>query len=1183
MQDRNLYWKLALIALVTLWGIFAVHPFNEKLKGGIDLEGGYSLLFETDTTGLTDTSNLSTRVMDRLKQRVDPGGVRNLVWRPVGDTRLEIQMPIPPKDVTERRKAYQAAVEKLRATNLSISELEQALALPAGERQQRLDQLVRSVPARKDIFPEVVQNYDAWQKAVAEKKESSIIEDLAEKYEGSLDKILATNVDMAGVNEIVEMRAAERAKGLQELNKKYPSRQALIDGMVKAYDKWSEKKGPLDDPADLMRLLRGAGVLEFHILPAATSENSEEFAQYKKRLADKGPRTRPEDEYAWYEVPKSDSIHSGIKQQWGGKTWVLAYAKDPMKVMDKSKPGWKLTESYTTQDQTGLPAVGFEFNDIGAGYFMELTRNNIGQALAIILDGKAYSAPVIRSQIGSRGVIEGKFSNEEVSYLVSTLNAGSLDARLKDTPIAVNSIGPSLGQDNTRAGLRASLAAMIVIVVFMLVYYTYAGFIADIALFLNILLLLAMMAALQATFTMAGIAGIILAIGMAVDANVLIFERMREEKQKVQSLRLIIKNGFDRALPTILDSNITTIITCVVLYYIASEEIKGFALTLGLGLVINIFTAVFVTKIIFNILAAKNVIKSLPMLHLFPKPNIDWVSKQKYFWAVSIIFVVAGAVLWPLRGADKYDIEFRGGTSATVELKEPGLLKIDQVRDQVKAAGKSLINSAEPFRKAELVSDPQQQNAYILKFGSVSPARIDAAIVSYMEDQIEKGSVDIRDAGTLAFRVKPELKLTFQQVSDLIKSVADRTQKTGEELASAQVQSVGQEGKMFEIVTTATSQRLVVDAIVETMGKDLKVEQPINYDPDIKTYPITKKRLGENIGDARIPGYIPEFLGGVGFVVDKLEPAVTINELKNRIIAMRLQPDFEKLAWRNFDIIGLKSADGQDLVKTPEDQIRFTKVAMVVTDPSALYDEDQNLWKANLVNPEMKLLQESLLRKGELQKVTQFAGQVADQAKVAAILAMLISFGAITMYLWVRFGTVRHGVAANVATIHDILASMGFVLVSYWVSQTSIGQALLIHDFKLNLALVAAFLTLVGYSVNDTIVIFDRIRENQGKLKQITPQIINNSINQTLSRTILTALTVLVVMVIMYIYGGEAARGFCYVMVLGSIFGCYSSIAIASPILLGMKRIFGEEQSASVGAADAKAKAGVLETAKRGA
>ncbi|NLE58712.1 MAG: protein translocase subunit SecD, partial [Planctomycetes bacterium] len=570
-------------------------------------------------------------------------------------------------------------------------------------------------PDRKAILPEVVRTYEAWQKALAEKKDKAILEDLEQAYETQLDRLLATNVDVNAVNEVLEMGGPEQAKTLKAIADKYPGRGPLLNKMESAYTVWAKAKGPLDDPADLQRMLRGAGVLEFHILASSSSANAEEFSEYQKRLQERGPRYRPEDQYRWYEVPKPDSVH-GITGKFGGKTWVLAYAKDPMKVLDKSRPEWKLTDAYPQRDSNGLPAVGFEFNEIGAGYFGDLTRNNIGNALCIILDEKAYSAPVIRSAISGRGIIEGKFSMDEVNYLVSTLNAGSLDARLKDTPIAVNSIGPSLGQDNRSAGFRAGLVAAACVIAFMLVYYLYAGLIADFALFLNILLILAMMAVLQATFTMAGIAGIILTIGMAVDANVLIFERMREEKEKLQSLRLIIKNGFDRALPTILDSNITTIITSIVLYYIGTEEVKGFALTLGLGLVINIFTAVFVTKVMFNLLAKWGMIKSLPMLQLIRRPNIDWVSKQKYFWGVSAVLIVMALVAWPLRGEDKYDIEFRGGTSVQIELNQPKSLGMEQVRDEVVKAGASLVDSAKALRQAKLVADGQQKNVYTLEF-----------------------------------------------------------------------------------------------------------------------------------------------------------------------------------------------------------------------------------------------------------------------------------------------------------------------------------------------------------------------------------------------------------------------------------------------------------------------------------
>jgi SecD/SecF fusion protein len=168
-----------------------------------------------------------------------------------------------------------------------------------------------------------------------------------------------------------------------------------------------------------------------------------------------------------------------------------------------------------------------------------------------------------------------------------------------------------------------------------------------------------------------------------------------------------------------------------------------------------------------------------------------------------------------------------------------------------------------------------------------------------------------------------------------------------------------------------------------------------------------------------------------------------------------------------------------------------------------------------------------------------------------------VAFGAIAVYLWIRFGTFRHGIAANIATCHDVLSVLGLVMISAWVAQTPIGKALLVQDFKLNLSIVAAFLTLIGYSVNDTIIVFDRIRENQGKLKELAPQLINNSINQTLSRTIITSFTTFLVMIIMYIFGGEGVRGFSFVMLFGVAFGTYSSIAIASPLLLGWKGAFG--------------------------
>ncbi len=1167
MQDKNLYWKLAFTVLVILWSVYQIYPPSKQLKGGIDLVGGYSLLYEIDTTGLKNTSNLSTRVMERLKQRVDPDGVRNLIWRPVGDTRLEIQMPLPPKQTIEMRKKFRAAMDALVATNVKISELERALNLKGKQREQALAKLIRGVHERKKILQAIEKAYDAWMQARRSKKDPVIVSDLEQNYEAELDKLLATNFDIKNFNDTLELDLGltTRKKALEKIKRKYPSRVALIDNAIKAYTEWSKVKGPLDNPADLMRLLRGQGVLEFHILATSSVENPDEFADYIKRLEEKGPRVRPEDEFAWYEVEKPDAIKAGIKRQWGGKWWVLAYYKDPMKVLDNSKPDWKLTEAYPTRDANGMPAVGFEFNDVGASYFLELTRNNLKRYLCIVLDGKAISAPMIQSAISKRGIITGKFTDEDIKYMVSTLNAGSLDARLKDTPIAVHSIGPSLGQDNRRAGMRAAIYGLIAVVAFMTIYYLWAGLIADFALAMNLLMLLAVMAALEATFTMAGIAGVILTMGMAVDANVLIYERMREESSKVQSLRLIIKNGYDKALSTIVDANVTTLITSVVLYYIGTEEIKGFALVLALGLVINMFTALFVTRVAFSLLVQWKVIKSLPMLQFFKKPSVNWMGKQKYFWLVSISLIVIGLITFPARGQDKYGIEFRGGTSMQIELKKPGLLGIKQVREKVAQAGQELISSGDAIEQTKLAPIPQRKDAYTLKFKNISARRLEAALISFMEDYLEKGSLKIVDSETIVFKVKslPKGHLSRDDVKALIKKVADDTRKTGKDLAIAQVQSVGTKKTQFEIVTVATAQQLVIDAILSTLGPDLNIQQAIKFDPDIKVYPIVKKSLRDVIGDPKAPGYVPDYLGGVAFVVDKLDPAITTPKLRDRIIAMRLQPDFAKLQWRDFDIIGLTPAAGQDVVHLPDDKIKYTRVAVVVTDPNYLYDEDPKLWRSGLVEPELNLLQEALSRTSELQKVTQFAAQVAEQARNAAFLALIVAFGAIIMYLWVRFGTPRHGVAAIIALLHDVTIAVAFVMLAEYFYDTVIGKALMLSDFKINLAMIAAFLTVIGYSVNDTIVVYDRIRENKGKLREITPTIINESINQTLSRTILTSLTTLLVMVILYIFGGEGAHGFSYVMIIGTMVGTYSSIAIASPLLIGWLGSFGKRTEPS--------------------
>ncbi|MFN3467040.1 MAG: protein translocase subunit SecD, partial [Candidatus Brocadiales bacterium] len=311
------------------------------------------------------------------------------------------------------------------------------------------------------------------------------------------------------------------------------------------------------------------------------------------------------------------------------------------------------------------PVVGFEFNTEGKAKFSTLTERNIGKPLAIILDGVLYSAPTIRERIPGRGIIEGNFTQEEVNNLIAVMRAGSLPA---DLELEMEmSVGPSLGRDSVRNGLVAGLTGSVAVVGFMVVYYLGAGMVANLALVLNILLIMGVLAVLGATLTLPGIAGLVLMVGMAVDANVLIFERIREEKSKGKPVPLAMKVGYERAFTTIIDSNLTTLLTALILYAVGTGPIKGFGITLSVGILINLFTAVFVTRVIFELFQPKE----FKMLKLFEKPSIHFMSYFRRCCTASILVIAAGLVVFQWRGIDKYDIDFTGGTLIHLQLARP--------------------------------------------------------------------------------------------------------------------------------------------------------------------------------------------------------------------------------------------------------------------------------------------------------------------------------------------------------------------------------------------------------------------------------------------------------------------------------------------------------------------------------
>jgi len=271
--------------------------------------------------------------------------------------------------------------------------------------------------------------------------------------------------------------------------------------------------------------------------------------------------------------------------------------------------GASLTDARVQPDDQGGWAVGFTLDREGARAFGEFTGANVGRLLAIVLDDVVYSAPVIRSRIEDRGQIEGSFTADSARDLAIVLRAGALPAPVKI--IANLTVGPSLGQDSIQKGVRAAVVAGILVVLLMGVYYKLSGVIADFALLLNCIMLVGVLVAIRATLTLPGIAGIALGIGMAVDSNVLILERIREEMKLGKTIRSAIDAGYDKAFVTIVDSHVTTLITAAALFLFGTGPVKGFAVTLSLGVAINLFSALVGTRVVYDWMASRRDLKRL--------------------------------------------------------------------------------------------------------------------------------------------------------------------------------------------------------------------------------------------------------------------------------------------------------------------------------------------------------------------------------------------------------------------------------------------------------------------------------------------------------------------------------------------------------------------------------------------
>ena len=340
--------------------------------------------------------------------------------------------------------------------------------------------------------------------------------------------------------------------------------------------------------------------------------------------------------------------------------------------------------AFVVRDQFGRPEINFTLTSDGAAIFAQVTRENVRRQLAIVLDGELQSAPVINGPIeGGSGQITGQFTVQEAQALANVLQ------NPLQVPVGIrseSSVDPTLGKDTIRSGISSAVYGTIAVAGFMVAYYLFAGFVADLALLTNIVILLGVMCSIGTTLTLPGIAGVVLTIGMAVDANVLIFERIREESAKGKSLRGALAAGYERAFRTIFDSHVTTLISSVILIYMGTGPIKGFGVTLTIGVAASLFTALVVTRLIFDFLLAKGWLKSLPMLHLFKVSNLNFMRFSRFAFVGSLALILVGLGYGALgRGRNMLGIDFAGGDNLVLRFAQK--VEPDKLREAISSLG----------------------------------------------------------------------------------------------------------------------------------------------------------------------------------------------------------------------------------------------------------------------------------------------------------------------------------------------------------------------------------------------------------------------------------------------------------------------------------------------------------------
>jgi SecD/SecF fusion protein len=666
-------------------------------------------------------------------------------------------------------------------------------------------------------------------------------------------------------------------------------------------------------------------------------------------------------------------------------------------------------------------------------------------------------------------------------------------------------MGATLGDDTIRAGVFSVGLAFAAILLFMIVYYRFSGLVACVALLSNLLLTVGFMVAVQATFTLPGLAGLVLMLGMAVDANVLIYERLREERDRGASLALAIRNGYDRAFPTIIDTHLTSIFTAIVLYVVGNDQLKGFGVTLTVGLIISLFTSLYVTRLFFDLWLHKGWLKKLGMFRLLSKPSINFMAIRYYWFTATIVLTIAGVTVFLLRGEQGLNIDFVGGTAYGGELTTP--MDLMEMRDLFSKGNQDKKLKVTSVKEVPGPTGSAAEEGHYFKVSFAENlgdrSQDDKAIY------INKANGDTpeereKDIASRAAQL-PDWSIEMVYLSGDTKSDADPNKSSH-----------------FTIRTPEKEVHLV-ERMIDRL---LKTE-------DANKWVSLLKKVDVSFTMSELKGSPTEAQQATLTFTDYASPSFATTLLDEVFDERFPHTKGEK---RKYNFILTGEGDSK------ESRYKKMQVTLDSKMPRKQFDTLLTKFKAEFnARPQPERLE-------------NFDSALAAETQGRAIIAIVLSWGAILLYLWLRFGSWTFGAATVLCLIHDLFFTLGLIAFASMLHTTPVGQFLKFEDFKLDLTAVAALLTLVGYSVSDTIVVFDRIREVRGKNPDLTPQMINDSVNQTLSRTLLTAFSVFLVVIVLYIWGGPGVHLFAFVMVIGVIVGTYSSIYIASPLLL----IFGE-------------------------